>query len=254
MKKVIFLHETKTVNTGDLKCQPKLYYDVPNSDVGDIRLFKNFDDYDVVVVGGGGLIDLDYFDDSLEYISRLEDKKKIIWGAGQNSYRYTYPEYVADYDLIGLRDSVFKNLKMNRFLYVPCVSCKSDLFDDVTITNLMNKLVEKNTHIINFETAKNSDPMDEVIEKIARAKVIVTNTYHGTYWASLLGKTVYTVETTTKTKLLDLPLNIRFINYDTVINPNFDQKKNSYDFTYLNDCRKRNDDFYKKVLRLIDTE
>ena len=55
MKKVIFLHETKTVNTGDLKCQPKLYYDVPNSDVGDIRLFKNFDDYDVVVVGGGGV-------------------------------------------------------------------------------------------------------------------------------------------------------------------------------------------------------
>ena len=270
MKKVIFLHETKTVNTGDLKCQPKLYYDVPNSDVGDIRLFKNFDDYDVVVVGGGGLIDLDYFDDSLEYISRLEDKKKIIWGAGQNSYRYTYPEYVADYDLIGLRDSVFKNLKMNRFLYVPCVSCKSDLFDNVTITestdvlyyyhhfegltNLMNKLVEKNTHIINFETAKNSDPMDEIIEKIARAKVIVTNTYHGTYWASLLGKTVYTVETTTKTKLLDLPLNIRFINYDTVIIPTFDQIKNSYDFTYLNDCRKRNDDFYKKVLRLIDTE
>ena len=60
MKKVICLNETKTINTGDLKCNPKLYYDIPNSGFGDVRLFDKFDDYDVIIVGGGGLIDLDY--------------------------------------------------------------------------------------------------------------------------------------------------------------------------------------------------
>ena len=64
----------------------------------------------------------------------------------------------------------------------------------------MDNLIRLNNHIKNFGVSKNSDPMDEIIAKIAKAKVIVTNTYHGTYWASLLGKKVYTVETTTKTK------------------------------------------------------
>ncbi len=266
MKKVICLHETKTVNTGDLKCLPKLYYDIPNCDVGDIRLFKNFDAYDVIIVGGGGLIDLDYFDPSLIEISKLGDKKKIIWGAGLNGYRYTYPEYVADYDLIGVRDSIFKNLKMNRFLYVPCVSCKHELFDNPELTEetdvlyyshhfeglsaRMDSLIEKNPHITNFEKGKNSDPMDEVIAKISRAKVVVTNTYHGTYWASLLGKKVYTVETTTKSRLLDLPLNIEFITYETILT-NLDKTVNNYDLNYLNECRLLNDRYYNKVLKVI---
>lgn len=267
MKKIICLHETKTINTGDLKCQPKLYYNIPNCDVGDIRLFNDFDKYDVIIVGGGGLIDLDYFDPYLEKISNLQDKKKIIWGAGLNGYRYTYPGYVSNYDLIGVRDSIFKNLNMNRFFYVPCVSCKSELFDKVLLSedidvlyyyhhfdamcDKMDELVKINEHIKNIDFAKNSDPMEETIKKIARAKVVVTNTYHGTYWASLLGKKVYTVETTTKTKLLDLPLNIEFITYNTRIN-NLEETVNNYDFKYLKACRDINDNYYEKVLRIIN--
>jgi hypothetical protein len=264
--KVICLHETKTVNTGDLKCLPKLYYDIPSCDVGDIRRFQDFDNYDMIIVGGGGLIDLDYFDGFLERIGTLEDKLKVIWGAGLNGYRYTYPGYIANYDLIGLRDSIFKNLKMDKFKYVPCVSCKNTLFDEPvltettdvlyyyhhfeTMTNKMNELVSRNPHITNFEVAKNSDDMASIIEKMSRAKVIVTNTYHGTYWGSLLGKKIYTVETTTKSKLLDLPLNIEFIKYDTIIN--IGNTKNDYELSYLKECRQLNDNFYNGVKNMIN--
>lgn len=265
--KIICLNETKTVNTGDLKCLPKLYYDIPSCDVGDIRQFENFDDYDMIIVGGGGLIDLDYFDPYLERISKLDNKLKVIWGAGLNGYRYTYPGYVADYNLIGLRDSIFKNLKTNKFKYVPCVSCKHTLFDNPILTettdvlyyyhhfegltNKMNELVSKNSHITNFEMAKNSDDINTVIEKMSRAKVIITNTYHGTYWGSLLGKKIYTVETTTKSRLLDLPLNIEFIQYDSIIN-NIHRSTNDYELKYLRECRMLNDNFYNGIKNMIN--
>ena len=106
MRKIIFLNETQTENTGDLNSSPLLYYDIPKSNHGDIRLFDDYDNYDIIVVGGGGLIDIEYFDKYMDKISKLENKTKVIWGAGLNGYRYTYPEYIADYDLVGLRDSI----------------------------------------------------------------------------------------------------------------------------------------------------
>lgn len=83
---------------------------------------------------------------------------------------------------------------------------------------------------------------------LASAKVVITNTYHGVYWATLLGKKV----------LCYKPFSSRFFHtkYPPVfiesltenLDENINNSKNYLES--LNECRLANDNFYVKVASL----
>jgi len=125
---------------------------------------------------------------------------RIIWGAGHNSdngaqefKEIKWPKCFAKYNLIGLRDFSIHS----RFNWTPCASCMHPAFD---------KTYAVKNDIIWFEHKKQlikdfgNDPiprfinsgsnLEQTIELLGSANTIITNSYHGAYWGTLLKKKV----------------------------------------------------------------
>ena len=146
---ILNLHRLKTKNVGDLLCAPYKYFpDLLGLDAREILGFRSADEpsaelrvsfktsfqkADAIVVGGGGLLEIDFFQPFFKFLSenRQPNQKIILWGAGHNSWqigdwRRLKHEYKFDeslFDLIGLRDYNYK------YEWVPCVSCMHAEFD-----------------------------------------------------------------------------------------------------------------------------
>lgn len=235
-----------TYNVGDRNCAPVLYY----PDLGQLKDIRETDDYNNSIVGGGGLL-------YPEFVPKLKNiikksKKCVIWGLGSNTHNTTNLNYINEFNdctLIGTRDI---NTPFN---WVPCVSCKSDLFDNID-TNIINDIVVyKHT----YEGIKGADKfklmlndqkeLSTVIKFLSSANVVITNTYHGMYWATLLKKKV----------LCYKPFSSRFYHtkYSPIFIDNLEletinkaiDNATVYD-NALSECRIANDNFYKKVLEL----
>ena len=139
-------------------------------------------------------------------IPKLDSKKtpRVIWGAGHNAnynkkdnIKFAYPPYLRNFDLVGIRDFG------QQYQWVPCASCMHPAF--------RKKYAIKND-VIWFEHKKQlvkstdfgSDPIprfvnsgsniEQTIEILGSANVIITNSYHGAYWGALLGKKVMIYE------------------------------------------------------------
>lgn len=140
-----------------------------------------------------------------KYIKKTEDSKnlKVIWGAGHNSdvskdkkgnIFLEYPDYLIDYDITGLRDWDTGHH------WAPCASCMHPaLRKKYTIKNDIIWFEHKKQLIKDF----GSDPIprfinsgnniDQTIELLGSANIILTNSYHGAYWGLLLKKRVVVV-------------------------------------------------------------
>ncbi len=228
MVRVVNFHRRKTDNTGDLMSAPTLWFKSMNKikrieinglSAADNRLEKSRSawrdsvaDADVMIIGGGGLLEIDFFDDALKYISKYRNKKSkiIIWGAGHNNYklhdwRHLKQEFSIDkygFDLIGVRD-------FNQgYRWVPCASCMSDLFDqkseadhnivvylhaDCDMSAEFERSIPVDTPIL-----RNNTTFDESIRFLASGDLVLTNSYHGMYWATILGRRVIAFPTSSK--------------------------------------------------------
>lgn len=135
-----------------------------------------------------------------KYIDKVEKDKspRIIWGAGHNGEfsrktrsTVNYPHWTAEFDLIGIRDwSQFYN-------WVPCASCmhpalrkKYAIKNDVIWFEHKKQLMKDfgDDSIPRFINSGSN--VDQTIELLGSANVIITNSYHGAYWGTLLGKKV----------------------------------------------------------------
>jgi|TARA_B110000208_G_C11784598_1_gene435145 hypothetical protein len=141
-----------------------------------------------------------------EYSDKLsvERSPRIIWGAGHNGEyqkkmkgRITYPKWLREFDLVGIRDNG------QEFQWVPCASCMHPA--------LRKEYVIKND-VIWFEHKKqlikstdfgadpiprfinSGDNIEQTIELLGSANTVITNSYHGAYWATLMKKKVFVVE------------------------------------------------------------
>lgn len=123
---------------------------------------------------------------------------RYIWGAGQNSSteEFEYPEEMKSFDRVGIRDFG------QQYDWTPCASCMHPAFD--------KKYRSKNS-VIWFEHKKqlikdkvfgsesiprfvNSGAnIEQTIELLGSAEVVLTNSYHGAYWATLLKRKVIVV-------------------------------------------------------------
>jgi hypothetical protein len=135
---------------------------------------------------------------------------KAIWGAGHNSKDINpkkginYPSYLLKYNAVGIRDYG------TGYNWVPCASCMHDALtkeyeikNDVVWFEHKKQLVKDfgNDSIPRYINSGNN--VEHTIELLGSANIILTNSYHGAYWGTLLGKRVVVVdEWSTKFKLL----------------------------------------------------
>jgi hypothetical protein len=194
----------------------------------------------MIIVGGGGL----FFFDSLEYLLTNCSKPVIGWGIGCNEHgikKIQYPKYVNLFTFLGTRDW------NSGFDWVPCPSCMHSIFDqDLEILHDI-VVYEHRDNPLNFDfpKANNSLEFSEAIKHIASGATILTNTYHGMYWGTLLGR-----------KVIAFPFSNRFygMKYPVYISENGVWKE-SYGKAFpeaLKECRKANLDFYQKIYNFMN--
>lgn len=141
-----------------------------------------------------------------EYVKKLSETRspRILWGAGHNAdYQkkvkgtLEYPSWIRNFDLIGVRDYA------QEYKWAPCASCMHPA---------LRKTYPIKNDVIWFEHKKQlvkstefgSDPIprfinsgnniDQTIELLGSANTIITNSYHGAYWGTLLKKRVIVAE------------------------------------------------------------
>jgi hypothetical protein len=141
-----------------------------------------------------------------EYVDKLESKKspRIIWGAGHNGdYQkklkgtLEYPKWIRNFDLVGIRDYA------QEYEWTPCASCMHPaLRKNYAIKNDVIWFEHKKQLIKSTEFGNEPIPrfinsgsnIEQTIELLGSANTIITNSYHGAYWGTLLRKKVIVVE------------------------------------------------------------
>jgi hypothetical protein len=227
---IVNLHRVNTTNVGDIVCTPVRYFDflsdVPELDALGYLASEEPDSRkrqdwmarvsaaDVIIVGGGGLLGIDFFEPALRNLFEIkkQDAKTVLWGAGHNSwqigdwrnlkFKINLEQY--PFDLVGIRD-------FNQGLeWVACASCMSPVFDKPRPTSvrreiglyvhggtLRNESFKKRLPE-NIDILSNDASLEEVIEYLASCSIVLTDSYHGMYWATLLGKKVIAFPSSSK--------------------------------------------------------
>lgn len=209
-------------------CAPSLWFDeLKNVEQLEIFGFRSADnrhakareawraalaDANVIIVGGGGLLEIDFFCKALEYVSqnRKSRSKLVLWGAGHNNWKIedwrklkqsvSIDQY--NFDLVGIRDFD------HGYRWVPCSSCMAPIFDQIPppteevvmyahAATLANQNLKK-TLPTGMPVLNNSATFEEAIRFLASGDLILTDSFHGMYWATLLGRRVIAFPSSSK--------------------------------------------------------
>lgn len=186
---------TDTKNVGDENSNPALYFsfgrDVVKPDWPTIR--KKFV-AENLVLGGGYLSRM--FDDDEKYFDIADEVKRVfVWGIGHDPRKPLLKRTLDRCTLVGIREFGHQEIDNKKVFYVPCASCMSPLFDI--------KWTAKNEYVfflhshsstitdrlkIDAPVMINRQDFVSTIRFVASGKVVVTNSYHGAYYATLLGR------------------------------------------------------------------
>jgi len=182
---------------------------------------------------------------------------RILWGAGHNSrekdtepYNIEYPKYLNQFHLVGVRDWD------TDYRWVPCASCMHPAFDKEY--EIKNKVVwfEHKKKMIDSKwfdvlpaprMVNTGQNMEQVIEFLGSGETVVTNSYHGVYWATLLGRKVVCIPWGSKFNMFKHP--------PTMATQSDWSDKVGLAVSYknaLDECRNANQEFYNDVLNLIE--
>ena len=123
---------------------------------------------------------------------------RYIWGAGQNSSsdEFEYPEEMKQFARVGIRDFG------QHYEWAPCASCMHPAFSKThSIRNPVIWFEHKKQLIKDKVFGSESIPrfvnsganIEQTIELLGSAEVVLTNSYHGAYWATLLKRKVIVV-------------------------------------------------------------
>lgn len=207
--KVHFVYSKDTENSGDLSCGYYAYfgemfknYPIVIWDIGTID-FSLIAKSDVVIVGGGGLLDNS---DLWNYnINRLAKKCRycFLFAPGFNRHygsKITIPLYWKAFRQWAVRD--YHHPAGGR--YVPCASCLRPEFS-MTYPVVRKYGVVKHFQFdmsreFNLPQITNDRPLHELLAFIGSSEIVVSNTYHAVYWATLMKKKV----------ILDAPFSEKF--------------------------------------------
>ncbi len=255
---MINVHRKDLTNVGDAFCAPGTVYpafSMPTVDIVDLDP-EQLDGH--VVVGGGGLV-AKTFHGPMAAIAGVRKRLQslVAWGIGESEtvdrrggfvlpFAGALPDYLSAFDLVGMRDDG------TRFDWVPCVSCMLPQFDQVRPAPTHDIAIYQHKRIplladadLPRRTNEGAD-LDAVLDFLASAEVIITNSYHGAYWATLLGRRVVAIPNMSKMyRFRHPPVLCReqsSMRYAELANP--------YP-TALQDCRAANRSFAAKVAHLL---
>jgi hypothetical protein len=198
-RKVHFVHRYCTNNTGDLACGYYQYFAKEFSEftcfIHDINFihFSLIAPDDVVIIGGGGLINSNVEWNYNINKTLMLNNNTIIWSAGFNSHFDNQFRSALKFDLLKLIS--VRDLNYGKFRYVPCASCMIPELDfsynitrDVGLIMHKDNFSEVPTEFNNYHSLKNNATALEIVGFIGSSEVIVTNSYHAAYWAILMKK------------------------------------------------------------------
>jgi hypothetical protein len=240
-------------NMGDRLCAPYHYFDFPGElEHHNIRPRTPQGPCDVTIFGGGAIAGTMI---NTGIHKTLQSRFKVAWGVGRTKWgekrRLEKPTGLRDLDLIGVRDYARRMPADER--YVPCVSCMHPLFDrPYTATREVVLFVNSDRAITNraphrvrgIPCLTNRSPIDDIIPWLASAETVLTNSYHGLYWATLLGRKVVLVN----------PYSSKFFNmrHSAPVVDDGNWREGAAKATthpdFLPECRAINRDFHRRVL------
>lgn len=183
---------------------------------------------------------------------------RILWGVGHNvrdqHTNFGYPKWLKRFDLVGCRD-----YQQTKYKWVPCASCMHPAFDKTyTIKNDVIWFEHKKQLIKANEFGDMPSPrfinsgtnFEQTIELLGSANVILTNSYHGAYWGTLLNKKVIIVNPwSSKFYMFKHQPDIWHNKKDA---PLEEKIKNAQTFPdALVECRSANKRFWNEVKELI---
>ncbi|MCQ3830628.1 polysaccharide pyruvyl transferase family protein [Microbulbifer elongatus] len=199
-------------NTGDIFSSPLMYtqnffknYSVITHNLSSVR-YTQISRNDVVIIGGGGLLNYNPWFNFNVAISKIVDlcDNVVLWGAGFNStYNWkkgTVPDYSPKIDfsrfaLYGIRDKDYCGHN-----FVPCASSMSPLLQKAYDARPSKKLGtilredevrdEKRLYLEGVENITHYNNYTTVMDFIADHEYIVTTSYHGALWATLANRKV----------------------------------------------------------------
>ncbi len=187
-------------NAGDFHSAPFRYVDLGTLRCSDIITLPRPNELArQLVIGGGGLLGSPSFEPFWQQLFSRSYDTVVGWGMGDNARVDTtsgfvdrtecvYPDYVRRFDLLGVRDIG------TPYEWVPCASCLHPLFDEEwpiehDVVVFEHKRVP--TGIEEFPKMNNdTNDLARVLRFLGSGRVVITNSYHGAYWAQLLGRGV----------------------------------------------------------------
>lgn len=196
---VHFIHRWITVNTGDIACGYYQYFlneFLPHRclvhDVSCIESHLIKPD-DIVIIGGGGLLNATAEWNLNIRIAIKLAKKSIIWSAGFNSNRNLSFHRKIDWSIVSLM--AIRDYSYQQYRYVPCATCMiPELQHDYSIVRRIGVVAHKDVphhlpdSIHRYDRITNKDSLSKIIEFIGKSEVVLTNSYHAVYWSVLMSK------------------------------------------------------------------
>jgi hypothetical protein len=241
-------------NAGDWFSPPHHYFPEFSGETIDTVSKEMPKERSLVIIGGGGLISPK---PAFQRLRRFFGKHLCVgWGLGENIVDYKnsgylapepqkFPDWLQGFDLLGLRDY------QSPYHHVPCASCLNPVFDNVPtpireIGFYCHKRIPLATGKHPF-TTNDGDDLERKVRFIAECEVVVTNSYHGAFWAMLLNR-----------KVICAPFGSKFfgLHPDLRFCPPWDidltdlESLGTFD-GYLAEARQKNHDFAEKVRSLL---
>lgn len=221
-------------------------HDADSVEAGDIA---RWDQRLPLLVGGGPLLSRDsqWADTMATIVAEKGKRRVVVWGAGVGAGEH-YADWVYDCDQVGVRD-----WKLDDALsWVPCASCLHPAFNripPIPKVQVVAYVHHNSVHAFNDVPVMTSKQgcIARVLDFMWQAETVVTNSYHGAYWATLSRRKVLLVP---RPELFEQFMHFR--HQPLVSNPG-NWKSHVADAPYfpeaLNDCRKANAAFSKCVLQ-----
>jgi hypothetical protein len=249
-------YEINFWNIGDRMCSPVDYFSFSNpvdfhsigtpNQQSEHWLEKDYD----LLIGGGGLLYQGFRDTLQTMLSGA--RRSIFWGGGSNTHGGDDMEddcrLLSEMDLVGVRDYGLP------FRWVPCVSCMHGNFDKQVDRQSEVVVYEHQDYPIDLPGGADFPRMDnresdftKLIRFLGSAEQVITSSYHGAYWATLLGcKVVVTNSFSSKFKRFR---HAPVISSSEEVYDSLKQARNYPDA--LLECRAANNDFAKDVAELL---
>ena len=189
---ILGLHIRDSLNAGDRYSSPLEYFGFDGHEVaiGDMRTPPQCKP-DLVIYGGGSITASPDF--------RTWDCPVVAWGVGHHVRREPWADAMdAEHArAAAMCDLYFPRDRVNGFedCWTPCASCMSPAFD---VEREPEHRVVRYSAARRINLENGVDPhmtnedgtIEEAVAFLALGEKVVTSSYHGAYWAELLGRSV----------------------------------------------------------------